>query len=67
MNFSEKSMKHVGGKHEGQSTPSRRVITATVLGSVLEWAAQTLRDLAAKIRDERLREGFLAASRVRRA
>lgn len=30
-------MEHVGGEHEGQSTPSRRVITATVLGSVLEW------------------------------
>lgn len=30
-------MEHVGGEHEGQSTPSRRVITATVLGSVLEY------------------------------
>jgi chemotaxis protein histidine kinase CheA len=29
-------------------------------------AAQTLRDLAAKINDARLREGFLAAPRVRR-
>jgi tetratricopeptide (TPR) repeat protein len=29
-------------------------------------AAQTLRDLAAKIKDEGLREGFLAASQVRR-
>jgi tetratricopeptide (TPR) repeat protein len=29
-------------------------------------AAQTLRDLAARIKDERLREGFLAAPRVRR-
>ena len=29
-------------------------------------AAQTLRDLAAKIKDEELREGFLSAPRVRR-
>ena len=29
-------------------------------------ASQTLRDLAAKIKDEGLREGFLAAPRVRR-
>ena len=29
-------------------------------------AAQTLRDLAAKIKDERLREGFLSAPRMRR-
>ncbi len=30
------------------------------------WAARTLRDLAAKIEDEDLREGFLAAPQVRR-